>query len=303
MDGPYGAGPSPGLSDPSAPALPDDTDWLPFYKLPVGDVLGATFSGYFAGFFKYTLLSLLALSPTIVYAVWVLSSLSTDNTWQMGMSLQYQIWIIKFSPLLFQPIATGAIIYGVFRRQRNQPAGFGKCLGVGLGRLLHLLGVSLLTGLGAVGILLPGFIGGMIPFLGFLILLAALVFVIIFVIAASMAAPATVVERIGVVAAFSRSFAMTRGNRWRIFAVVLVIGLIQLAITLVLGLVLGATSAASFLADQGSLITSLRIETSLDLGLSVIFGAISAVAAGTMFYRFKVQAEGVDEVELASVFD
>jgi len=302
MQGPYGQSPIESLADPTAPPM-SDLDFLPFYRLPVGEVLGATFTGYFAGFFKYSLLSLLVLSPTIAFAFWVLADLSMDSLWEMGQTLQYKLWFIQYSPWLLQPIATGAIIYGVFKRQRGQTASFGRCLGVGLGRLLPLLGVGLLTGLGALATMLPGAIGMFIPFLGIVIVLGALVFMVGFLIAASMAAPATVVEKRGVVESFSRSFSMTRGNRWRVFGVLLVIGLIQLAITLVIGLGLGVSASALLLADPASLITNLKIEVGLELGLSVIFGAINAVAAGTMFYRFKVQAEGVDEVELASVFD
>lgn len=297
MNTPYG-------QDPAAPPV-TDAEFRPYFKLQVGGVLSESFGAYFSNFFAFTFICLLALSPVIVWGVIVLSDLSVSSFGLGGDdSLIYFLIGMGGAAFLLQPIATGAIIYGVFRRQRGQGASLGKCLSVGFSRLFPLLGVTLLTVLGMAAILIPAvLIAATVPILGILLALAAVVPLMMFYCAAYAAAPAVVVEKIGVIEAFSRSFRLTRGNRGRIFGVILVIGILQKVIDWVLEKGLVDPSSITGFGDLPSFLTNFKIYIGISLGISVFFAGITASAAALVYYQLKVQSEGMDETELASIFD
>ncbi len=283
--------------DSAAPPYPN-ADFAAFFRLPVGGVVGDSFSSYFTNFFKYTFICVLAMSPAIVWGVVVLSDLDIFDKY-----LMYNIIGISLAAVLLQPIATGAIIYGVFRKQRGQSAPLGKCLAVGLGRLFHLLGVAVLTFLGMAAICAPIVLVLFLPVIGIILALAGVIPIMMFFCAVYAAAPAVVVERIGVIEAFSRSFKLTRGNRMRIFGVILVLGLVQQVIGWVLEKVMVDPKSLAGLGDLDSIVSNFQINIGITLFISVAFAAIGAIASALVYYHLKVQTEGVDETELASVFD
>jgi hypothetical protein len=297
----------PGQAEPAGGPLPPDfagaePEFRPYYKLPVGSVLGDSLGAYFGSFIQYSLLASIALLPVIVWAVMVLHDLDVGD-FSFGGNLAYHILGISVAALLLQPVATGAIIYGVFRKRSGKGASFGRCLGVGFSRLLPLLGVTLLTALGLVAIAIPIFIAAMIPFLGILLVIAGLVPIAMFLTAVYAAPPATVVERKGPVEALRRSFDLTRGNRPRIFAIILVLGIAQQVFDYIAEKALIDPNSVTGFGDLDGLITSFKTYIGVTLGLSVVFSAIGAVASALVFYHLKINLEGSDAEELASVFD
>ena len=55
--------------------------------------------------------------------------------------------------------------------------------------------------------------------------------------------------------------------------------------------------------DLPAFITNFKIYIGISLGISVIFAAVTASAAALVYYQLKVQSEGMDESELAAIFD
>lgn len=297
----------PGQFEPAGGPLPPqlaeiEPEFRPDYKLPVGSVLGDSLGAYFGSFIQYSLLASIALLPVIVWAAAVLHDLDIGD-FSFGGNLAYHILGISVVALLLQPVATGAIIYGVFRKRSGKSASMIRCLGVGFSRLLPLLGVALLTALGLVAIVIPMLIAAMIPFLGILLVIAGLVPIAMFLSAVYAAPPAVVVERKGPVEAFRRSFDLTRGNRPRIFAIILVLGIAQKVFDYIAEKTLLDPGSVTSIGDLEGLIASLKIYVGVTLGLAVVFTAIGAVAAALVFYHLKINREGSDADELASVFD
>jgi MFS family permease len=151
-------------------------------------------------------------------------------------------------------IVIGAIVQGAMTRAtvaegENQRAGFAECLAAGARVFLPLIGVALIF--------------GFVIFLGFIFLIVPGIIVMVMW---SVAAPAVVVERDGVFRALSRSQELTRGFRWKIFGLFLVLLVIYVLLFSVLGVVglssmraAAATGAFSTVNFVASVITSVLV--------------------------------------------
>ena len=62
-------------------------------------------------------------------------------------------------------------------------------------------------------------------------------------------------------------------------------------------------SGISSFADVAGYLSNLKMYLIIALILTVVFGAVTSAASALVYYHLKVQAEGVDQMELASVFD
>jgi hypothetical protein len=85
----------------------------------------------------------------------------------------------------------------------------------------------------------------------------------------SVGAPAIVVERIGPIDAFGRSWRLVRGDAWSVFATLLVVLLIVIAIGVVLGVI--ATPIGNGATVVASIISSVITAPIFALAVSVIF--------------------------------
>ncbi|GAA0296884.1 hypothetical protein GCM10009087_03350 [Sphingomonas oligophenolica] len=111
-------------------------------------------------------------------------------------------------------IAEGAFVPLVVAQQAGRPTGFADAARAGLGALLPLILLGLVTGIGtmiaSLFLIIPG---------------------IILMLAWSVAGPALVAERCGIRAALARSRALTSGARGGIFGLMLVIGAVSIAVS------------------------------------------------------------------------
>lgn len=111
---------------------------------------------------------------------------------------------------------------------------------------------------------------------------------IMLAIAWSVAIPARVAERGGVRDSLSRSRALTKGHRWKIFFLLL---LTAMGIGMVQGVVVGTFGAFGALA--GALAAG---------AMSALTAAIMATLVATMYIELRTLKEGTDVGALASVF-
>jgi hypothetical protein len=149
-----------------------------------------------------------------------------------------------------------------------------------------------------------------LPLIGFFILemLALMLgFVLLIIpglmmaIAWSVAAPAIVVEGYGIFGAFSRSADLTRGVRWRVFALFLIYFVINTVITMVGMAIVGGAGAMNFLkpdlAQQLALPTVLY--TSIMQGVQAIIVAAGSVV---LHHQLKLAREGVSTDQVVDAF-
>ena len=183
-------------------------------------------------------------------------------------------------------ILQGALIYATVQDMNGQKASVGDALATGLRNFLPLLIVSILFGLaiaaGMIFLIVPG------------IMIAC---------AWCVAAPALVADRTGIFGAFSRAAELTRGNRWRIFGLAVLLWIILV----VLGTVFGAISAAAMFSTPGALQNPIAAATSpLNILAQVIQQTVSAVIGASLvavlYVELRRLREGAGPQWLGEIF-
>jgi len=162
---------------------------------------------------------------------------------------------VAFADLSGRPVSLSEAVSGTFRR------------------FLPLLGLTICLGLAIA--------------MGFLLLIAP---GIILMVMWYVTTPAFVIERLGVSASFARSSALTKGHRWPIFGMLLILFIPGTIIEVVLEKTL-ALSGSAGLIISGALLWA---------GLTTAFGSVLAVAT---YYDLRVAKEGIDTRHLAAVFE
>jgi hypothetical protein len=240
----------------------------PAPAIRVGDVLSRSFSLFAARWAPFVGLSLIAYAPNLI-----LGLLLTGSAGISGGAGPVGVFVTTIIQFVCSALANAAIIYGVVQELRGRGFTFSESLSVGFGRTGAVVGLSLLVGV-LVGVA------------SLLLLIPGIIVWCIY----SVAIPVCVAERLGPRASMTRSSFLTKGNRWRIFGIILVIVLASM----VFGAIFGGLAAmiGGFLLVQ---IVSFVIEA--------LFGAFNAVAIGVLYYQLRVVREGADIEKIAAVFD
>ncbi len=169
-------------------------------------------------------------------------------------------------------IGEAVVLLGAFQRLRGQPLRVGEALHRGFARFFPLIGLSILWGLG----IMIGFVLLIVPGVILLCIWAVVV-------------PACIVEGLGATASMSRSAELTKGYRWQILGLLVLLGVINWIGSVIIQLVLG--SASSTLASIGAFIW-----------LSGWTGFWNCALIMT-YHDLRVAKEGIDTEQIASVFD
>jgi hypothetical protein len=173
--------------------------------------------------------------------------------------------------LVGQGILGGALAFGVFQSLRGGSVSVGECISRGFSRLMPIILVSIVVGictvLGMILLIVPG------------VMIACAWYVCV---------PVTTVEKVGVGDSLSRSAFLTRGHRWSIFGMFILIVLLMMLVMLVLG---------------GIFISLGAVPGAIAMGIVMIFislfgGTLSAVC----YHDLRVVKEGVSTEDLVKVF-
>ncbi len=188
--------------------------------------------------------------------------------------------VIGVGHILLGFLLSATLVYGTIMDLRGGKAGILECISRGFGLLLPVIGVGILVTI-VILICVP-----------FLFIPAVIAFVVLWV-----AIPAAVVERPGILASLSRSAELTKGNRWRLFGMILVLVLISF----VVALILGAVAAAVGFGLGGEVLewASWIINTLVEALLAALF----AVASAVVYHDLRIAKEGTDVEKIAAVFD
>jgi hypothetical protein len=202
------------------------------------------------------------------------------------------LWIVGILVLLIAAfILQAAIVHATVADLNGRRVAVGESLMVGLRNCLPLIGLAILTGLGLA--------------LGFMLLVVP---GIILSVMWSVAVPAKIVERTGVIQAFSRSIDLTRGRRWPIFGLfviyVILSWIVQIAITAVCAAFAGSLGFIPVASEAEGLITNLqRAQVVASPIIGTITALISAAGVAALYYELRSTREGVGAEALASVFE
>jgi hypothetical protein len=173
-------------------------------------------------------------------------------------------------------VVTAALTYGVLQSLRGESVPLGRLLGTGFSKMGSVLLVSIAF--------------GFIVFLGFVLLVVPGVVALC---ALYVAVPAVVVEDIGPGEALGRSRALTKGSRWSILAVALVVG----AVTFVVA------AAAGALVAFGASALPRPLPALLSTAIVALLTPLGACAAAVAYHDLRVAKEGVDTAALVKVFE
>lgn len=239
----------------------------------LGSVIGRGFGVFAKNLVPFTLLSLVVYLPLIFYTVTVVSG-EPDLE-----ALSRYGLIGGVGGVILGLIVTAALMYGTFQQLRGTPASIGVCFSRGLARLFPVLGVGILMGLCVAG--------------GFMLLIIP---GIIFYCMLWVAVPVAVVEKPGLMASLKRSAELTKGYRWQILGIIIVIAVIQWLAGKVVELVFLGDVATATWGD-------VRVYMFATLGVSIAIGTLQAVVNAVGYHDLRLAKDGVDMSELESVFD
>jgi hypothetical protein len=188
-------------------------------------------------------------------------------------------------------VLQACLVQGTVASLRGQSASLDKSLGTGFSLFLPLLGVSILMALGEV----LGFIGLIVP--GLMLMIRW-----------SVAVPTLVVERgRGITGSMGRSADLTKGHRWSIFGLFVIVGIVFWLFSAVAGVIGFSISGAFNLAAGGPAGVAAAMHSPVVIGVQVLFGSlitlIGAVGAASLYYELRSLKEGVGASDLAAVFD
>lgn len=175
----------------------------------------------------------------------------------------------------------GAVVKAAVNGFNGKKTEVGDAFGAGLRVFFPLLGLAIVTALGI--------------FLGFLLLIVP--GVILWVLW-SVAAPAVVVEKRGVLEALQRSRDLTRGYRWPVFGL--------MVIYILLNWVVGAAVGGLSLALGGGLMGGgYSLVANLISGpvINVLSGVVASAGVASLYYELRSVKEGAAPEMVASIFD
>ena len=241
----------------------------------VGAAIGKAFGVFARGWWKFFVLTLIPLAPYYLYdfvtqpttLAGIQAAQTQGATYFAGLGLRIVI------AMALQALANATCLYGAYQIMRGKDFSIGESLSAGLSRVTLAIGTSL-----AVAVLV---------YVGFILLFVPGVIVMLMM---YVALPVCVVERLGPFASMGRSRFLTKGARWKLLGMLL---LMFLAIA-VLGAIFGGIGGY-----VGGLV-GYKIGA---MPVTIFVYAFFSVLAAVVYHDLRVSKEGVDVETLAGVFD
>jgi hypothetical protein len=238
----------------------------------VGRVLNRTTSVLSRNFLMFFAVSAVAQLPTLLF-VKLSSTAATATSGREIAQMFTMIGIGIILMIVLSVLSQAVVLYGAFQDMRGRRVNLAESLQVGLRRFFPIVGLAV-----AMTVLM---------------MLAAILFIVPAMILFTMwfvATPACVVEQLGPSSSMRRSTQLTKGHRWKIFG----LGLLLLLISVVADQVI-TTSLTAIGGEWVGLIGQV--------GWAGIWGAFYAIAVVVTYHDLRVAKEGVDIHQIAAVFE
>jgi hypothetical protein len=255
----------------------------------IGRVFSRSFGILRRHFFKFLLLTLIAMAPSLLL---VLSGLSTvrpvgpQGVPQVSGTMiatglgGVLLWVLLYA------VSQAVVLHGAFQDMRGKPFVVGTSLKAGLSRLLPIIGlgisVVIAVDLGFILLVVPGFI------------IMSMLFVSL---------PACVVERLGPFKSMSRSAALTKGHRWQIFGIFLLLLIVLMIVGAIVGFIGGIVGAIVLSIGGPSHLIGITVTGIVNFVSNALAGAFQAIVVAVIYHDLRVVKEGVDADQIAAVFD
>jgi uncharacterized membrane protein len=242
-------------------------------RFGVGAVLSQTASLFGRRFGLFLLLGLVTLSPLLVVTLVLLPAPGAPPN--PAAVLRVSAVTVPLT-LILNVICQATILFGAVQVMRGLPFGFGQSMGVALRRFVPVvivgIVVSVLSVLATVLLIVPGII----------------VFCMLYV-----AVPVCVVERGGIFECLGRSSQLTKGHRWAIFGILVLVAIVNSVgngILNILGSRLGLGADVHLIVAIVQFVWQAAVTS------------FSGVLAAVIYHDLRVDKEGVDTEKIAAVF-
>ena len=242
-------------------------------RFRVGQVIERSFSTTARNFIPFFAISfgltLLAYILIFVLAFFGLAGIKFDEEYfELSARLFITFLVVSVSIFGIFTLLFSTIVYATVQDLTGGRPAIGACVVHAWGRLLPVIGVTILLilmlGIGFIFLIIPG--------------------IILFGIF-GLASSAAVVEPSGVVDSFRTSAALTKGNRWRVLGVFVLVFVIEL----VIGLIAGALSLAISLTFGSAVIELLT--TIAQILLQAFFFVFNTVVFGVVYHDLRIARE------------
>jgi uncharacterized membrane protein len=217
--------------------------------------------------------------PAIVLRLWTDSRISAialgdPNAAADPANMFSHSWIAIVAGLLsfvFALLLQSALVRATIEDLNGKQPSFGDCIQIAIRYLLPTLGIGLLVafgaGLASIALLVPG----IILWLGW-----------------SVAVPVLIQERLGVFGSMSRSRVLTKGSRWALFGLFLILIIIAMVIQSVMAMVV------VFVGGIVAAVVAALVSTVVSMMVSV--------ATAVSYVELRQVKEGTSVEELAEIF-
>jgi hypothetical protein len=237
----------------------------------VGAIFSRAWQIYSANFLTFTLVALVIALPNLLSGEGETFSGGVRNI------AVFVFWMIA------NTVGLAVILYAAFQAMRGRAVIIGEAIRRGLSRFWPIVGLAILEWLGITIGLLLFVVPGVMLFVRW-----------------SAALPACVVEGLGPLASMKRSAQLTKGHRWKIFGIFV---LISIGAAIVLGIIAGIVYGLVGTFSLAGVSRGLGLGALLWLVVTAIYSAYNNVVSVMIYHDLRVAKEGVDTEQIASVFD
>jgi hypothetical protein len=236
----------------------------------VGRVLGRAATIFSQNFVIFFLVAVVAALPTVLL---IQRNADAMVGGAPSADLLIMIGVGFLLAMVLGMLSQAVMLHAAFQAMRHRAVSLGESLRVGFARVIPILLLAIvmgfLMGLGFLLLIVPG-----------LILLTMW----------WVATPACVVERTGPWTSLKRSAVLTKGHRWKVFGLLLLLFAVNIIVSQILEVVIVLV---------GSDILSILAR----LLWGALYGAYNAIAVVMSYHDLRVAKEGIDIEQIASVFD
>jgi|GEM_PF-1113425 Predicted integral membrane protein len=231
-----------------------------FNKLPIGSVLGRAFD-------------LLKKNPGLFIGMMVVAAIIPILLTIVAYAVPIFAFLVSPINFVITTVMQGAMAFAVYQVLTGHETSIGDAIKRGLSRLVTLIIAAILTGVG-IGI---GMIILIVP--GIFLLLCWFVTI-----------PVAAIEGLGAIDSIKRSMELTKGYRWNILAIIIIVGIIT-------GIIAGI-AAAIFMGILGMLIGSIIVSLVICIPTAYV-----NIVNSVIYFDIREAKEGVSIDKLTTVFE
>lgn len=237
--------------------------------MTVDILLHRSFTIFRSGIVSFLTLTLIFYSPVILLRIFA----ATGDSGGL---------LVVVAIILLIPVASAALVYGVFQGLRGQPTTIGQCVALAASRGPSIIALAILSSAVSMVGYLMCILPGLFAFCGLF-----------------LAGPVLVVEKTEPVQAMRRSWALTDGYKMTIFLLAFAVGVLQLGSKLLVDLAFGvSTFDLSQPPPDGYGLYGAVID-----GISIVATAFNGIAAGVAYHDIRAWREGSAGEDLSAAFD